>query len=93
MATSFTYPCMIFRQRESTDSPRFCLFVATVGEILKWSDIKRLSEEAGAPQRAVNKAKLLSVRRFLELDPRNSIPSGVIVNLKLPAKAFKSMGE
>jgi hypothetical protein len=60
---------------------------------LQWADIKRLPEKPGAPQRAVNKAKLLAVRRFLELDPRNTIPSGIIVNLNLPADAFKRAGQ
>lgn len=71
----------------------YCLFSATVGEILQWADIKRLPEKPGVPQRAVNKAKLLAVRRFLELDPRNTIPSGIIVNLNLPADAFKRAGQ
>lgn len=68
------------------------MFAAKVGDILRWADIKRLSDEAGAPQRTVNKAKLLAVRRFLEQDPRNTIPTGVIVNLDLPPKAFSAIG-
>lgn len=40
----------------------------------------------------MNKSKLLAVRRFLELDPRNTIPSGIIVNLNLPPEAFKPVG-
>jgi DGQHR domain-containing protein len=80
-------------QRPGTQGPQFCIFSAKVGEILKWAAIKRLTDQPGAPQRAVNKSKLLAVRRFLELDPRNTIPSGVIVNLSLPPEAFKPVGK
>ena len=93
MPESITYPCIMHVQRPGTEGPEFCIFVAKVGEILKWASIKRLTDQPGAPQRAVNKSKLLAVRRFLELDERNTIPSGVIVNLALPAEAFKPVGK
>src|SRR4051812_26094025 len=86
MPESIKYPCIINPQRP--EGPKFCMFVAKVGDILKWADIKRLPDQPGAPQRAVNKSKLLAVRRFLQLDKRNTIPSGVIVNLNLPDDAF-----
>jgi DGQHR domain-containing protein len=93
MAESITYPCIIHSQRSDGQAPQYCVFAAKVGDILKWADIKRLTDQPGAPQRAVNKSKVLAVRRFLELDPRNSIPSGVIVNLNLSPKAFKPVGK
>ena len=93
MSTSITYPCVVHVQRPGAQGPQFCIFAAKVGDILQWASIKRLTDQPGAPQRAVNKSKLLAVRRFLELDPRNTIPSGVIVNLSLPPEAFKPVGK
>src|ERR1700687_5528282 len=89
MPESITYPCIVHVQRPGEQGPQFCVFAARVGDILKWADIKRLTDQPGAPQRAVNKSKLLAGGRFLELDPRNTIPSGIIVNWNLPAGAFK----
>lgn len=77
MPESITYPCVVHVQRPGAQGPQFCIFAAKVGEILQWASIKRLTDQPGAPQRAINKSKLLAVRRFLELDPRNTIPSGV----------------
>src|SRR6266704_2458310 len=93
MSESITYPCIMHSQREGGQAPQFCIFVARVGDILKWAAIKRLTDQPGAPQRALNKSKLLAVRRFLELDPRNTIPNGVIVNLNLPPDAFRPVGK
>ncbi len=93
MPESIRYPCITHVQRPGGQASAFCMFAAKVGDILRWADIKRLADQPGAPQRTVNKAKLLAVRRFLELDPRNTIPSGVIVNLNLPPDAFETLGK
>jgi len=69
------------------------MFAAKVGDILRWADIKPRVGKAGAPQRAVNNAKRRAVGRFFELDPKNTIPTGVIVNLDLPPDAFAPIGD
>jgi DGQHR domain-containing protein len=89
MTEKITYPCIVHSQRPETKGADFCLFSARVGDILKWADIRRLDDQPGAPQRTVNKAKLLAVRRFFEVDDRNRIPTGIIVNLNLPHNALK----
>ncbi len=78
------YECLVTKQRQSNDAPTFCLFHAPVGEILQWADIKRLEEEAGAPQRRTSPAKVKAVKRFLDTDARNTIPTSVIVTIDLP---------
>src|SRR5207244_714376 len=55
-----------------------------VGEILEWADIKRLEEEPGAPQRRTSPAKVKAIKRFLETDPRNTIPTSVILTIDIP---------
>ena len=70
MPESIKYPCITHVQRSGGQASEFCMFAAKVGDILRWADIKGLAGQPGAPQRTVNKAKLLAVRRFLELDPR-----------------------
>jgi len=61
-----------------------CIFHAPVAEILAWSDIRRLEDEPGAPQRRMSPAKVKAIRRFLEQDKRNTIPTSVILTLDLP---------
>ncbi len=61
----------------------FSFSTRPAGEILQWSAIKRLEEIAGAPQRQPSPAKVRAIRRFLETDARNTIPTSVILTLDL----------
>lgn len=85
----FRYECLITKQQSATEAPTFCLFHAPVGEILEWADIKRLEEEAGAPQRRTSPAKVKAIKRFLETDPRNTIPTSVILTIDVPLDRIK----
>ncbi len=89
MAKSITYECLVHSQRPESEAPKFCLFSAEVGEILKWAEIKRLADEPGAPQRSIRKAKVLAVQNYFRTDAQNTIPTGIIVSLKLPRGALK----
>ncbi len=80
---TFRYECLVSRQRLTPASPEFLLFHAPAGEILQWSAIKRLEDTPGAPQRKPSTAKVRAIRRFLETDPRNTIPTSVILTLDL----------
>ncbi len=82
-----TYNCIVFRQRPDTSTPEFCIFHAPVGEVLAWSDIKRLDADPGGAQRSLNETRIRSVSRFLE-DGRNTIPTSVIVALDIPHNCY-----
>src|SRR5262245_23548167 len=79
---TFRYECLVTIQRPQGGAPSFCLFHAPAGEILEWADIKRLEEEAGAPQRRTSPAKVKAIRRFLEKDQRNTIPTSVVLTIE-----------
>jgi DGQHR domain-containing protein len=79
----FNYECLVSRQRQTANAPEFLLFHAPAGEILQWAAIKRLEEVAGAPQRQTSPAKVRAIKRFLETDDRNTIPTSVILTLDL----------
>ena len=81
----FRYECLPVVQQESAGAPSFCIFHAPVADVLAWSDIRRLEDEPGAPQRRMSPAKVKAIRRFLEQDKRNTIPTSVILTLDLPA--------
>lgn len=79
----FKYECLVSRQRQTANAPEFLLFHAPAGEILQWAAIKRLEEVPGAPQRQTSPAKVRAIKRFLETDDRNTIPTSVILTLDL----------
>ncbi|WP_348261791.1 DGQHR domain-containing protein [Telmatobacter sp. DSM 110680] len=84
----FDYECLVSHQRNTPGAPTFLLFHAPAGEVLQWAAIKRLEEEAGAPQRQTSPAKVKAIRRFLETDERNTIPTSVIITLDLTNGEF-----
>ena len=79
----FEYECLVSRQRDTVGAPTFLLFHAPAGDVLQWAAIKRLEDEPGAPQRQTSPAKVKAIRRFLDTDERNTIPTSVIVTLDL----------
>src|ERR1039458_2580549 len=85
---TFEYECLVSSQRNTKGIPRFLLLHAPVGDVLQWAAIRRLQEERGAPQREKSPAKVKAIKRFLETDNRNTIPTSVIVTLDLAPGAF-----
>jgi hypothetical protein len=80
---SYTYPAIFTRQRGSSgDAVTLATFTAPVGEVLKWAAVDRLRVDGEGHQRLRNVAKVRAIRRFLELDPRNTIPTAVTVALR-----------
>ncbi|MBK9170704.1 MAG: DGQHR domain-containing protein, partial [Bryobacterales bacterium] len=79
----YRYECLLVRQRDDAAAPTFVAFHAPASEVLAWSAIRRLEEEPGAPQRQTSPAKVKAIRRFLEGDARNTIPTSVIITLDL----------
>jgi len=85
----FTYACLVGAQRP--DTPIFCMFQAPVGEVLAWATIKRLEDDPRAPQRPANQARIRAIKKFLELDARNTIPTAVILTLKIKPTALETV--
>lgn len=85
----FTYTCLVAIQRPET--PQFCMFQAPVGEVLSWAAIKRLEDDPRSPQRPANPAKIKAVKRFLDLEPRNTIPTAVILTLSVAEAALETI--
>ena len=77
-----TYECLVYRQRNSKETPEFCMFHAPVSEILSWCDIRRLEIGPDGAQRALNESRVRSVKRYLE-DDLTTVPTAVIVSLSL----------
>src|SRR5436305_314127 len=82
MPSTFEYPAFIYRQRSNVGAPRFCIFHAKVSEILQWAAIQRLSkDDPAAVQREPKPTRILGIKRFFDREPRNTIPTAVVVTL------------
>src|SRR4051812_42784516 len=74
-----SYDCFTLRQRLSDTAPELVVFHAPAGELLEWCAVRRLETEVAAPQRPESKSKVNALARFLKGDPRNVIPTAVII--------------
>ena len=82
MTKTFRYAAFVYNQRNIGNAPKFCLFYAKVSEILQWAAIQRLSkDDPVAVQRDPKRTRILGIKRFLEREPKNTIPTAVVLTL------------
>lgn len=80
---TITYPAIFTRQRgDGDDGVLLATFTAPVGEVAKWASVERLNVDGKGHQRLKNQAKVRAIKRFLELDSRNTIPTAITVALR-----------
>ena len=74
------YPCFVFKQRASDDSPDFCIFEAPVGELMSLTTIPRLSpERVNGIQREKNDFRVKGIKKFLNDETKNTIPTAIVI--------------
>ena len=82
MTKSFEYVAFVYDQRSTEGAPKFCIFHASVSEILQWAAIQRLSKnDPAAVQRDPKRTRILGIKRFFEREVRNTIPTAVVLTL------------
>jgi len=87
---SYKYPCIVYRQRvEVGNAPTFCLFHAPVGQLLEWAAIVRLEDDTGTSQ--PSPAKVMAIKRFLTNEPKNTIPTSIILTIDQPGYDLKPL--
>jgi DGQHR domain-containing protein len=77
MPGNWEYTCFAFQQQKK--APLFVLFHAKVSEIIQWAGIDELGPKSWGPQREGKEARVDAITNFLSADPRNSIPTAIIV--------------
>lgn len=75
---AFAYHAMSFTQRAGK-APKLVLFHAPVKEVLQWATVEKLGPKSSGPQRERREAKVTAIGKFLEIDPRNIIPTAVVL--------------
>lgn len=85
----FEYYALGFSQRNAKDAPEFIIFHSPASELIEWADVDRLKPEnpTGA-QRPLRDLKVKKVAKFLDADPRNTIPTAVVVALDGKSVSF-----
>lgn len=78
MTTATYFGCLI-QQRSSIDAVTFFLFQARVNDIKRWAGIKRIEDIREGTQRVLRESRANAIRRFLESDPVNTIPSSILL--------------
>jgi hypothetical protein len=75
--------CAIYTRQRRSDAGSVLLatLTAPVGEVIQWAAVERLTVTGEGHQRLRNEAKIRAIGRFLNLDPRNTIPTAVTVAL------------
>ena len=71
--------------------PVFALFATPASAVLQWADIPRRHNDPHGPQRKLSQARINAIKRFFELDPRNTIPPAVTVTLDLREGAVRDV--
>src|SRR5438874_1032775 len=89
---TYRYPTLTSTQRRGTPaSTLFCAFFAAAGEVTKWAASDRIEESTGGFQRMINPAKVRGIKRFFEKDPQNSIPTALILTLKVASDPIETV--
>ncbi len=80
------YSCIVFSQRAGANPPKFCLFAAPVKDVIQWSTIPTLTpDNADGIQRPLKDNKVKAIRKFLESDSRNTIPTAIVITISSQA--------
>lgn len=89
--TKADFPAFKFRQRGDA-APEVVVFCAPVGTISQFATVEELTPTTRGPQREQKEAKVVAIRKFLDADPKNTIPTALILAF-VPGKAkFKATG-
>lgn len=88
----YEYKAVFSRQRDPA-GPLLASFVAPAGEVAAWADVRRSKHEDNSHQRLRNESKIRAITRFLDLDERNTIPTALVVALRLPGFEGPATGE
>lgn len=90
---TYSYQCLVTYQRTGPDVPRFCTFFAPAREVLGWSVVEPIRDQGPGFQRLVNPARVRGVKRFFDEDRRNTIPTAIILALRVPDDALEPTGD
>lgn len=89
---TYKYSCVINKQRDGGGAPQFLLFRAKASDIQEWAAIERYTQDSRkGPQRLEKPAKVAEVKRFLEQEPRNTIPTALLVSLNVDPANIKEV--
>lgn len=82
------FECLCFQQR-GKGAPVLVMFVAPVKEILSFAEIGELSPNTRGPQREQREARVQAIKKFIEANKTNTIPTAIVLAFKAGRAEFK----
>lgn len=92
METRRYFGCMI-RQRESNETVPFFLFHARIKDMKRWAGIRRIEDQPTGTQRVLRETRARAITRFLESDPRNTIPNSLLLAFEPNTVTYSRAGQ
>lgn len=89
--TKADFPAFKFRQRGAS-APEVVVFCAPVGKILEFATVDELTPTTKGPQREQKEARVVAIKKFLDADPKNTIPTALILAFVPGRATFKASG-
>lgn len=84
----YTYSAIVYKQRDTAEAV-FCICTVRVGELRLWARVDRLTHDnKQGVQRERKDARVDAIEDFLKVDPRNTIPTSIIVALPAAVASF-----
>ena len=87
--TKADFPAFKFRQRGDA-APEVVVFCASVGMICKFAVVEELTPTTRGPQREQKEARVVAIKKFLDADPKNTIPTAIILAFAPGKATFKA---
>lgn len=75
-------------QQRTIGAPDLVVFHAPVGDILKFSIVDELGPNSRGPQRQQKEARVVAIKKFLEADPKNTIPTALVLAFSTGSTSF-----
>lgn len=93
MSVSKTYFGCLTRQRINENTVPFFVFHARVKDVKQWAGIKRIQDFPEGTQRILRKTRVRMITRFLQADPKNTIPNNILLAFSPQETHFNSLGD
>ncbi len=82
-----TFKVFKFQQR-TLGAPELVIFHAPVRSILQFSTVDELGPNSRGPQRQQKEARVVAIKKFLEADERNTIPTALVLAFSTGSTSF-----
>lgn len=78
-------------QRGEGNAVEFFIFIVSAKDIMQWAGVRRVGEQEKGTQRIIKPAKIRAIKKFLNVNEKNTIPVSVVVAFGPDSAQFASI--